>query len=289
MKTQIQTSSGLGRFTSGLCKLTAWTIPASSVRLLGRCSLPLLATILFSSSASALLMRANGPEPIIIQIKESLRLSDDLDNRLSQLAAAHSQNGLSVVKWHAGEKLLVMLSFPSNFSEQRALAVIALLQQLPAVEKVVAASAANLEFNAADFSREYASNQAMPEAARRGLDRDEASHPPMTQAQIDEAAQMPHVANQLIVRWKSRHVWRATAAGFLQSIADFHASAGAHVLGALRSSPTNLTQVIEFNDPDTSLAGKLRTYTNCPWVDYAQPNYVYKVSTSGSTGKFFQP
>ena len=43
----------------------------------------------------------------------------------------------------------------------------------------------------------------------------------MTQAQIDEAAQMPHVPNQLIVRWKSRYVWRATAAGFLKILRIF--------------------------------------------------------------------
>jgi len=109
-------------------------------------ALPLLAIFLISSSASALLMRDNGPEPIIVQIKESLRLSDDLDARLSELEAANSQNGLTVRKWYAGDRLLVRISFPSNFTEQQALTVIAGLQQLPAVEKVVAASAANLEF-----------------------------------------------------------------------------------------------------------------------------------------------
>ena len=96
-------------------------------------------------------MRDNGPEPIFVQIKESLRLSDDLDNRLNQLEAVHHQNGLTAKKWYAGNKLLVMLSFPPGFTEQQALAVIAALQQSPAVEKVVAASAANLEFTTADF------------------------------------------------------------------------------------------------------------------------------------------
>lgn len=70
-------------------------------------AVPLLAIFLISSSASALLMRPNGPEPIIVQIKESLRLSDDLDNQLRQLAAAHNRNGLGAVKWHAGDKLHV--------------------------------------------------------------------------------------------------------------------------------------------------------------------------------------
>jgi hypothetical protein len=240
-----------------------------------RFAAPLLAIFLISSSVSALVMRPDGPEPIIVQIKESLRLSDDLDNRLSQLEAAHSQNGLTVRKWCAGNKLLLMVSFPSNFTEQQALTVISRLQLLPAVEKVVAVSAANLEFKPADFVRQYASNQAMPEAARRGLDREEASHPPMTQAQIDRVVQTPHVERQLIVRWKSRHAWRASTTGFLQNIANFHASTGAHLLREWRQSDTDLSQLIEFSDPAISLAGKLRQYADCPWVLYVQPNYVY--------------
>lgn len=236
---------------------------------------PLLAIFLIYSSASALLMRDNGPEPIIIQIKESLRLSEDLDARLSQLEETRGQHGLNVMRWCAGHKLLAMFSFPSNFTEQQALAVIGQLKQLPAVEKVVAASAFNLEFQPGDFAREYLSHQAMPDAARRGLDKDEWSRPATTQAQIDEAVRMPHVPNQIIVRWKSRYAWRATATGFLQDIANFHATAGAHVVREKRRSPTDLTQVIEFDGPAAALAGKLRRYTECPWVDYAQPNFIY--------------
>jgi subtilisin family serine protease len=242
-------------------------------------TIPLLANLIISSSASALLMRDNGPEPIIVQIKESLRLSDELDARLSELEAAHNQNGLSVRKWYASDRLLVMVSFPSNFTEQQALTVIAGLQQLPAVEKVVAASAANLEFKPADLGREYASNQAIPEAARRGLDRDELQNLPMTQAQIDEAAGLPHVPNQLIVRWKSRYVWRATTAGFLRDVANFHAAAGARVIREMRSSPTDLMQVIELPNLVTPFANKLRRYNESPWVDYAQPNFIYSEST----------
>lgn len=241
--------------------------------------LPLFSVLLFSSPASALVTRENGPEPIIVQIKESLRLSDGLDNRLSELEAVHHQNGLTVKKWYAGNKLLVMLSFPPSFTEQQALAVIARLQQLPAVEKVVAASAANLEFKTADFAREYPSNHAMPEHARRGLDRDE--RPAKTQAQIDEAAQAPHVRNQLIIRWKSRHFWRATAAGFLRDVANFHAAAGARVLKEMRPSATDLIQVIELDDLVTPFANKLRRYVECPWVDYAQPNFIYTLDTGG--------
>jgi subtilisin family serine protease len=244
---------------------------------LRRCSfaVPTLAIFLFSSAASALLMRDNGPEPIIVQIRESLRLSDDLDNHLSQLETTRNRDALDVVKWCVGNKLLVMLSFPSNYTERQALAVIGRLQSLPAVEKVVAVSASNLEFAPADFTREYTSNQAIPEAARRGLDRDELSRSPLTPAQIDEAAQMPHVPNQLIVRWKPRYAWRATAEGFLQDIANFHAAGRARVIKETRRSPTDLKQVIEIDDRVTPFADKLRRYVECPWVDYVQPNFIY--------------
>jgi hypothetical protein len=45
--------------------------------------------ILLPLSAFGLVMRATGPEPIIVQIKESLRTSDDLDNRLNVSPAHH--------------------------------------------------------------------------------------------------------------------------------------------------------------------------------------------------------
>ena len=180
-----------------------------------------------------------------------------------------------------------MLSFPSNFTEEHALAVIATLEQLPAVEKVVAASASNLEFQPADFTREYGANQTIPEIARRGLDRDELSPPAMTQAQISEAAQMPHVPRQMIVRWKSQHVWKANSSGFLKKVADFHASAGAHVIKEMRPSPTDLTQVIEFGDPGISLASKLREYLDCPWIEDAQPNYVYQAASVSPNDPFY--
>ncbi len=121
-------------------------------------------------SASALLMRDDGPEPVIVQIKESLRTSDDLDSRLAEFALLRQQSRVDAIKWWAGRKLLVMLSFPTNFTEQQALAVIARLKQSPAVEKVVAQSAFNLEFKSGDFSRDYEASAAIPDAARRGFD-----------------------------------------------------------------------------------------------------------------------
>src|ERR1044071_3044776 len=240
-----------------------------------------LVILLCSSSASALVMRDNGPEPIIVQMKESLRLSDDLDKRLNELEAAKSQNGLIEQKWHAGNKLLVIFSFPSNCTERQALAAIGKLQQLPAVEKVVPVSAANLEFRPADFSRGYSSNRAMPEEARRGLDRNEFRGSAMTQAEIENMAEAPHRPNQIIVRWKPKHVWKAAAGGFLRDIADFHAAGGARVLQEMRPSATDLIQVLELDDLVTPFANKLRRYIECPWVDYAQPNFIYELDTVG--------
>ena len=46
----------------------------------------------------------------------------------------------------------------------------------------------------------------------------------------------------------------------------------------MRPSPTDLSQVIEFNDLVTPFADKLRRYVDCPWVDYAQPNFIYSQS-----------
>ena len=43
--------------------------------------------------------------------------------------------------------------------------------------------------------------------------------------------------------------------------------------------PTDLIQVIEINDLVTPFANKLRRYVECPWVDYAQPNFIYSATT----------
>lgn len=240
---------------------------------------PLLALCLFASSALALVMRDNGPEPVIVQIKDSLRLSANLDSSLAALASLQADAGLNVEKWWAGGKLLELVAFPEEFTEEQALEVIKALRNSAAVEKVVAVSAFNLEFKPGDFAREYASNQSIPEAARRGLDAEEwsrAARPPCSNGELMDS---PHVPNQIIVRWKSEHVWNASQTGFRQSITDFHASAGAHVLQEMTPTPTDLIQVIELDDPQASLADKLTEYGNSPGVDYAQPNYIYSYFT----------
>lgn len=169
------------------------------------CFFLLLAVIpLVPYSASALLMRESGPEPIIIQIKESLRQSDDLDAELPKLADIQRESSLRVDKRWAGPKFLELISFPKNFTEDEALAVIAKLQQLPAVEKVVALSAYNLEFRSGDFSREFPGNQAVPDVVRRGFDNDRNSRGSHGPPDIATAVQPKHIPNHSMTRSSSR-------------------------------------------------------------------------------------
>lgn len=230
--------------------------------------------LLFPSHRIGLLMRDNGPEPIIVQVKQSLLLSDELDTQLNGLAALQQEKGVKIEKWWANGKLLELVSFPENFTEATALAAIDALQASSAVEKVVTVSAFNLEFKDADFAREYPAGQPIPDAARRGLDAEEWQRPPMTQADIDEAVALPHVPNQLLVRWKSEYVWKAEQTGFRNNIADFNASEGGYPANEMTPSPTDLIQVIQFSDTAV-LSDKMNDYAASPWVDYVQPNYIY--------------
>lgn len=227
-------------------------------------------------TASALIMRANGPEPIIVQIKESLRISDDLDTRLNELATARQQNGMGVVKWWAGRRLLVMLSFPSNFTQQQAMRVITKLEQLAAVEKVVPVSGYNLEFKSGDFVRGYEPSDAIPDVARRGFDADRIgkSYPAPDPLGL---ARTPHAPNRFIVRWKEELIWKADQTRFSQRLADFHRGSGCRVVNEFRYSPTQLTQVVEFDDPAT-LADKLKRYMDTGWAVYVQPDYLYQAT-----------
>lgn len=225
-------------------------------------------------------MREEGPEPVIVQIRESLRLSDDLDSQLVEVETSESQRGIQVVKYWAGSKLLVLLSFPSNFTREQALAAIGRLEQLPAVEKVVPVSAFNLHFRSGDFKREYAPNETIPDVARRGLDADRMGRPAYrsrTQASLD---QTPHVPDRLIVRWKDEYIWRADSTGFEQVMADLHQETGAHVVRETRYSSTKLTQVLKFDD-SRYLADKISRYMESGLVVYAQPSFIYKTLAPG--------
>ena len=216
----------------------------------------------------------NGPEPIIVQIKESLRLSDDLDASLSDLKQLEEVAGVTVEKWWAGGKLLQLVSFSKEATQEQALGIIKALGESSAVEKVVAVSAFNLEFRPGDFVLAYTPNQDIPEAALRGLATDEVSCPTINTFDVEAAVNAPHVPNQIIVGWKPQYAWRASQNGFRENISDFHDSAEAHVVREMTPTPTDLIQVIEFDDPETSLLDKLKEYANSPWVDYVQPNYI---------------
>jgi subtilisin family serine protease len=224
-------------------------------------------------------MRESGPEPIIVQLKESLRQSDDLDSELAKLASVERESSVAVEKRWAGVKYLELVSFPKNFTEAQALAVVAKLQQLPSVEKVVAFSAFNLEFRSGDFSREFKGNQAIPDVARRGFDADRLSRGSHVAPDIATALKAEHVPNRIIVRWKDEYVWKADKTGFSQQVADFHAQAGARVTDERKSgAPNLLIQTLEFDSSKASVASMLARYQASPLVDYAQPDYVYSMS-----------
>jgi hypothetical protein len=232
-------------------------------------------------SAPALLMRESGPEPIIVQIKESLRQSDDLDSELAKLASVERESSVAVEKRWAGVKYLELVSFPKNFTEAQALAVVAKLQQLPSVEKVVAFSAFNLEFRSGDFSREFKGNQAVPDVARRGFDADRLSRGSHVAPDIATALKAEHVPNRIIVRWKDEYVWKADKTGFSQQAANFHAQAGARVTDERKTgAPNLLIQTLEFDSSKASVASMLARYQASQWVDYAQPDYVYSINAT---------
>ncbi|MBA2586647.1 MAG: hypothetical protein H0U99_09205 [Chthoniobacterales bacterium] len=78
--------------------------------------------------------------------------------------------GLTVTTRFVGPKYIELLSFPNNFSEEEALAAIAVLQGLSSVEQIAVASAANLVFRSGDFGNAYGPGESIPESIRRGLD-----------------------------------------------------------------------------------------------------------------------
>ncbi len=108
-------------------------------------------------------------EPIIVQIKDSLRTSVELDDQLAALADLENANGLSEVEWYAGPKLLVKLSFPKESTDDQAQEAISALQSSEAVEKVVVQSAANLEFKSADFARVWKPGETIPDSLAADL------------------------------------------------------------------------------------------------------------------------
>ena len=72
-------------------------------------------------------------------------------------------------------------------------------------------SAANLEFKSADFARSWKAGETIPDESRRGFDNQRLKRPSIT---YDDKTELPpHVANEIIVRWKDEIVWNATQRG----------------------------------------------------------------------------
>jgi Subtilase family len=238
----------------------------------------LISFLFWPTPAFALLVGDDGLfEPVIVQIKESLRTSTDLDAQLDALGAIEKENGLMELQWFAGPKLLVSLSFPKEFSEDQAQKAISILQQSDAVEKVVVQSAANLEFRSADFARSWKPGEIIPDAARRGFDVERLKRPPVT---YDEKSELPlHVANEMIVKWKDEYVWNADKTGFDQQFASFNSAAECSVIEEGRYSDHDLTQVLEFDAVKYSVLDQLLLYQANEMVDYVQPNYLYELQS----------
>ena len=203
-------------------------------------------TPLLPYSASALLMNGdNGPERVVVQLKESIRQSDQLDSALATLTSFQASSGVTVQKRWVGAKYLELVSFPKDFSEAQALSVIATIQQMSAVEKVVPVSALNLEFRTADFARPYDPSDTIPDAARRGFDADRVARG--AASPISSMTAPAHLPNHIIVRWKDEFVWNGDSTGFSKEVASFNAAAGCSVIREFRFTTNQLIQVLEFS------------------------------------------
>jgi hypothetical protein len=229
----------------------------------------ILLVLLFPLCASALIMTENGPEPILVQVKQSIRLDPNLDAQLQDLAALETSLGLSVTeRWVNPQAYLELLTFPADFTYDQAISVVDRLQQSTEVQQTATASAFNLFFPLSYFSGEFGPNEDIPEVVRRGLDTPSA--PPVDPSTLEAT----HVPNQLIVSWKPEFIWNAAETGFLQTMADFNAAAGCRVVSNIYSSATELSQVLEFNPRKNLLLDELIRYTNSGFVSYTQPNFL---------------
>ena len=218
-------------------------------------------------------MRPNGPESVIIQIKQSLRQSAALDTELATLATFEQNALLTVQRRWAGAKYMELVSFPSYFTEAQANATVAQLQQLPCVEQVVATSGYNLVFKSGDFARAYAPDAIIPDAARRGFDAERLFRPPLPSPAA--AVLAPHVTNRIIVRWKDEFVWNGLQTGFFNTIAQLNVANGCTVLQEQTPVANMLIQVLEFNSSQATVAQMLTLYGASEFVDFAQPDYLY--------------
>lgn len=108
-----------------------------------------------------------------------------------------------MVKRFVGSSYIEFVAFPSQFTEAQALAAIAIVQQQPYVEQVVASSSSFVVYYHNELAHGYLPNETIPETTRRGLDSGPAS--PFDPSVI----LLPHVRNRLSVSWKADFIWNA--------------------------------------------------------------------------------
>jgi thermitase len=285
----MRTANNLGAICSDAPERQSKLVAARVLNLIRSVFRPLLAVILLPLSASAFLMTDTGPENILIQIKQSLLTSGTLDTELASLALFENQQGMTVQKRWAGVKYIELLSFKPSTTEQQAEAIVTSFQQLPYIEKVVAASAFNLEFQTGDFGQEFAPNDVIPDPVRRALANNSPDQMLSPLPDPVQQAQMPSVTGQLIVRWKDYYVWNAQATGFTARAAALNAIAGTTVLYNLYSSATQLIQVLSFDRNQYSLLDELNTYGASDLVAYVQPDFLYSGSATPNDPWFTNP
>jgi hypothetical protein len=222
------------------------------------------------------------PDPILVQVKESLRTSLDLDAQLQALAATEANLGVTLVRTFAGPKYIQMLSYPSPLTREQQGEIITQLQQAPQVEKMASVVAANLVFRAVDLARWFEPNEVIPDVIRRGLE-----SPPFV---LNPAVVLsPHQPNYLIVAWKPEFLWNAAQTGFFAKIAAFNAAAGCRVVSETSYSATDYSQVLVFSGSDKLLLSKLQLYANSGLVRFAEPDATYIMTTSPAAPPIARP
>jgi hypothetical protein len=241
--------------------------------MLRRIGLLAIVTVFLVHPAFAWLIGDNGPEPVFVQVKQALRLSLDFDSDLRDLATTESQLGLTVEKLFIGSAYLERVGFPAGWTDDQILNALTQLQQLPAVEQVVAASASNLVFRSGDIGTEYSPDALIPEAVRRGIDSG-----PVIPVNVG-ALYSPHVVDHLIVGWKSEYVWNDAATGFLKTIANFNAASGCHVITEFNFSPTELAQVLQCGVGRHPLAWEMNRYINSGYVHYVETDAIFQLDS----------
>jgi len=195
-----------------------------------------------------------------------------MNQELANLALFEQQQGVTVEKRWIGEKYLELLSFPVGTTGSAALAIISNFQAKTTIEKVVTVSAMNLGFKAGDFANEYSQGEIIPEDVKRGV-RESVSVsdvPPLS---------VPHVPNEIIVRWKNEVGTKAEYELTEARRSAFNAALGVEVVSTIYQEPfgqamISVTQLLRLPAPLT-VDGAFALYNASDLVTLAQPNYIY--------------